>query len=274
MCRCLWPWPQPVAFCLNIFACYAGFASAATWHNQCCSSPYPITNSYADMHITDQTLMCIPALCSAPTSHPQRDVQFKHPGSSTGFTLNLRDFSVAPGELVAVVGRVGAGKSSLISAILGNMEKTRGAYSSGGRVAYVPQNPWCQNLSLRDSILFGSELDQAKYEAVIHACALELDLEILPEGDMSMAGLRGINLSGGQRQRLNLARAAYAESDLVLLDNALSAVDHHTVRIYIIQAARSTVAAAVHALLVHLHLHCLNTWPAAVAHALYGPVAP
>uniref|UniRef100_A0A7S0R9V8 Uncharacterized protein n=1 Tax=Chlamydomonas leiostraca TaxID=1034604 RepID=A0A7S0R9V8_9CHLO len=156
-----------------------------------------------------------------------RNAQFKHPNSDT-FTLNVPEFTVAPGELVAIAGRVGAGKSSLISAILGNMEKKTGEAVSGGRVAYVPQNPWCQNLSLRDSILFGSEMDEDKYASVIHACALELDLEILPEGDDSMAGLRGINLSGGQRQRLNLARAAYAESDLVLLDNALSAVDHHT----------------------------------------------
>ena len=162
-----------------------------------------------------------------PACPLQRNAQFKHPNSDA-FTLNVPEFTVGAGELVAVVGRVGAGKSSLISAILGNMEKVRGDAASGGRVAYVPQNPWCQNLSLRESILFGSEMDEDRYSSVIHACALELDLEILPEGDDSMAGLRGINLSGGQRQRLNLARCAYADSDLVLLDNALSAVDHHT----------------------------------------------
>ncbi|KAJ9510651.1 hypothetical protein QJQ45_027539, partial [Haematococcus lacustris] len=157
-----------------------------------------------------------------------RDAEFKHPNSTTPFTLSVPEFSVKAGELVAVVGRVGAGKSSLISAILGNMEKLHGSATYGGRVAYVPQNPWCQNLTLRDSILFGKEFDPEAYDAVIHACALELDLQILPQGDQSYAGLRGINLSGGQRQRLNVARAAYADSDLVLLDNALSAVDHHT----------------------------------------------
>lgn len=77
-------------------------------------------------------------------------------------------------------------------------------------MAYVPQNPWCQNMTLRDSILFGAELDEEYYDEVIEACALTLDLQILPDGDQSMAGLRGINLSGGQRQRLNVARAAYA----------------------------------------------------------------
>eukprot|EP00798_Chlamydomonas_sp_ICE-L_P021717 gene21717-28737_t len=144
------------------------------------------------------------------------------------FKLKVPKFSVEPGEIVAVVGRVGAGKSSLIDAILGNMDTIQGSVSCGGRIAYVPQNCWCQNLSLRESILFGNDYNEDRYDEVIQACALELDIQILPAGDESMAGLRGINLSGGQRQRLNLARCAYAPSDLVLLDNALSAVDHHT----------------------------------------------
>eukprot|EP00775_Hariotina_reticulata_P004687 gene4687-4939_t len=156
-----------------------------------------------------------------------RNAQFKHHGKDN-FVLNVPEFSVAPGELVAVVGRVGAGKSSLFQAILGNMQPLQGNAETGGRVSFVPQNPWCQNLSLRDSILFGLPYEEERYARVIHDCALELDLQILPKGDQSKAGLRGINLSGGQRQRLNLARAAYFNGDLVLLDNALSAVDHHT----------------------------------------------
>lgn len=103
-----------------------------------------------------------------------------------------------------------------------------GSSTAGGRIAYVPQNPWCQNLTIKDSILFGNLEDAGRYTRVLHACALELDLSILPLGDQSKVGLRGINLSGGQRQRLNLARCAYTDSDLVLLDGALSAVDHHT----------------------------------------------
>ena len=156
-----------------------------------------------------------------------KNAVFSHRGNDT-FKLRIPEFSVKPGELVAVVGRVGAGKSSLFEAILGNMVHNEGHFEAGGQVAYVPQNPWCQNLTLRDSILFGKDYEEAKYNNVIHACALELDLQILQAGDQSMAGLRGINLSGGQRQRLNLARCAYFEGDLVLLDNALSAVDHHT----------------------------------------------
>ncbi|KAL4427322.1 hypothetical protein ABPG77_003231 [Micractinium sp. CCAP 211/92] len=151
-----------------------------------------------------------------------------HENDPSGFQLRVPEFSVRPGELVAVVGRVGAGKSSLIQALLGNMHLENGTCHSGGRIAYVPQVWWCQNLTLQENIVFGQPWDQARYERVLHACALELDLEILAAGDQTKAGLRGINLSGGQRQRLNLARAAYFDGDLVLLDNALSAVDHHT----------------------------------------------
>jgi hypothetical protein len=108
------------------------------------------------------------------------------------------------------------------------MELEGGDAHAAGNMAYVPQTAWCQNMSLKDNIVFGQPFDQERYNRVIHACALELDLQILPAGDQSKAGLRGINLSGGQRQRLNLARCAYFGGDLVLLDNALSAVDHHT----------------------------------------------
>ncbi len=90
----------------------------------------------------------------------QHGAKFKHPGDTTGFTLNVPHFSVKQGELVAIAGRVGAGKTSLINAVLGNMERLDGTCSAGGRVAYVPQNPWCQNLSLRESILFGNDMDQ------------------------------------------------------------------------------------------------------------------
>ncbi|GBF87685.1 hypothetical protein Rsub_00396 [Raphidocelis subcapitata] len=151
-----------------------------------------------------------------------------HSTSDSPFQLKVPEFSVRPGELVAVVGRVGAGKSSLLQAILGNMELVTGSAYSAGKIAYVPQTAWCQNISLRDNILFGNDFVPSRYDNVIHACALELDLQILAQGDATKAGLRGINLSGGQRQRLNLARAAYCGGDLILLDNALSAVDHHT----------------------------------------------
>ncbi|KAJ1863623.1 hypothetical protein LPJ73_000482 [Coemansia sp. RSA 2703] len=130
-------------------------------------------------------------------------------------------------ELVAVIGRVGSGKSSLVSAILGNMIKTCGNVTIRGSVAYVPQQPWIINATLRDNILFGHELDPEFYDKVIEACALKPDLEMLPAGDMTEIGEKGINLSGGQKTRLSLARAVYARADIYILDDPLAAVDAH-----------------------------------------------
>ncbi|GFR52364.1 hypothetical protein Agub_g14922 [Astrephomene gubernaculifera] len=153
-----------------------------------------------------------------------------YPGSKDDFKLQVPRLEVKSGEVVAVVGRVGSGKSSIFQAVLNHMSLDSGGLHVGGSMAYVPQTPWVQNLTLKDNILFGLPYDEEKYKQVIHACALELDLQILPKGDQTMAGERGINLSGGQRQRVCLARAAYHDCDLILLDNPLSAVDQHTAR--------------------------------------------
>lgn len=157
-----------------------------------------------------------------------KDAVLTHSGKTDEFKLQVPKFEVKPGEVVAIVGRVGSGKSSVFQAILQNMQLQSGLVQVGGTVSYVPQTPWVQNLSLKENILFGLPFDEEKYKQVIHACALELDLQILPQGDRSMAGERGINLSGGQRQRVGLARATYHDAELVLLDNPLSAVDQHT----------------------------------------------
>ncbi|XP_043959117.1 ATP-binding cassette sub-family C member 3 isoform X6 [Gambusia affinis] len=134
---------------------------------------------------------------------------------------------VPQGSLVAVVGHVGCGKSSLISALLGDMEKVEGEVSVRGSVAYVPQQAWIQNATLRDNILFGKSFHESKYRRVLDACALTPDLEVLPGGDMTEIGEKGINLSGGQRQRVSLARALYSDAEVYLLDDPLSAVDSH-----------------------------------------------
>uniref|UniRef100_A0A673CN78 ATP-binding cassette, sub-family C (CFTR/MRP), member 3 n=1 Tax=Sphaeramia orbicularis TaxID=375764 RepID=A0A673CN78_9TELE len=131
------------------------------------------------------------------------------------------------GSLLAVVGHVGCGKSSLISALLGEMEKLEGEVSIRGSVAYVPQQAWIQNATLRDNILFGKPFNEQKYRCVLEACALTPDLEVLPGGDMTEIGEKGINLSGGQRQRVSLARALYSDAEVYLLDDPLSAVDAH-----------------------------------------------
>ncbi|KAJ2795671.1 hypothetical protein H4R21_005018, partial [Coemansia helicoidea] len=130
-------------------------------------------------------------------------------------------------ELVAVIGRVGAGKSSLVSAILGDMTKCSGTVDVRGSIAYVPQQPWIMNATLRDNILFGHRFDQAFYDRVVDACALRQDLDMLPAGDMTEIGEKGINLSGGQKARVSLARAVYARADVYLLDDPLAAVDAH-----------------------------------------------
>ncbi|XP_047459450.1 canalicular multispecific organic anion transporter 1 [Mugil cephalus] len=134
---------------------------------------------------------------------------------------------IKPGRLVAVVGAVGSGKSSLMSAILGEMHSTKGFINILGSLAFVPQQAWIQNATLRNNILFGSPHEEKRFQDVIEACALGPDLELLPGGDQTEIGEKGINLSGGQKQRVSLARAAYSEADIYLLDDPLSAVDSH-----------------------------------------------
>ncbi|XP_049916464.1 ATP-binding cassette sub-family C member 3 isoform X3 [Epinephelus moara] len=144
--------------------------------------------------------------------------------------LHNINMMVPQGSLMAVVGHVGCGKSSLISALLGEVEKLEGEVSIQGSVAYVPQQAWIQNATLRDNILFGNPYNEQKYRCVLEACALTPDLEVLPGGDMTEIGEKGINLSGGQRQRVSLARALYSDADIYLLDDPLSAVDAHVAK--------------------------------------------
>ncbi|NXE48712.1 MRP3 protein, partial [Casuarius casuarius] len=145
---------------------------------------------------------------------------------------SLKDINllVPSGSLVAVVGHVGCGKSSLLSALLGEMEKLEGEVAVKGSVAYVPQQAWIQNAMLKDNILFGQAPNEQKYQNVLEACALKTDLEVLPGGDQTEIGEKGINLSGGQRQRVSLARAVFSNSDIYLLDDPLSAVDSHVAK--------------------------------------------
>ncbi|KAG0042095.1 Multidrug resistance-associated protein 1, partial [Gryganskiella cystojenkinii] len=142
-------------------------------------------------------------------------------------TLKNINLAFDHGQIVAVVGRVGQGKSSLISSITGEMYKWHGRVKTYGRVAIVPQQAWILNATLRDNVLFGKPYDSERYQRIIHACGLEPDIEMLPAGDMTEIGERGINLSGGQKQRVSLARSAYDDADIYLLDDPLSAVDAH-----------------------------------------------
>ncbi|XP_035914948.1 multidrug resistance-associated protein 1 isoform X1 [Anopheles stephensi] len=142
-------------------------------------------------------------------------------------TLKNINVRVERNQIVAVVGTVGSGKSSLLSAFLGEMDKISGRVNTLGRIAYVSQQAWIQNATLKDNILFGKPMDQRRYNRVIEACALKPDIEMLPGGDMTEIGEKGINLSGGQKQRVSLARAVYNDADVYFLDDPLSAVDSH-----------------------------------------------
>ncbi len=168
------------------------------------------------------------------------------------------NLTVKKGELVGICGAVGSGKSSIISAILAQMKTVKGRVCRTGKVSYVSQQAWIQSASLRENILFGEvsarpahtpththihthihshtlthshthtqAYDEARYERVIDVCCLKHDLHVLPAGDRTEIGERGINLSGGQRQRVSMARAAFVSGDVLLLDDPLSAVDAH-----------------------------------------------
>eukprot|EP00095_Tigriopus_kingsejongensis_P005628 maker-scaffold335_size202896-snap-gene-1.27 protein:Tk05628 transcript:maker-scaffold335_size202896-snap-gene-1.27-mRNA-1 annotation:"multidrug resistance-associated protein 1 isoform x3" len=148
-------------------------------------------------------------------------------GKSEPTVLHDITLEIPKGSLTAVVGTVGSGKSSLISALLGEMEKEQGSVNVVGQVAYVPQQAWMQNATVENNILFGKPINQKKYKEIVDACALASDLDILPGGDQTEIGEKGINLSGGQKQRVSLARACYSNADVYLLDDPLSAVDSH-----------------------------------------------
>ncbi|ANB15991.1 ATP-binding cassette glutathione S-conjugate transporter YCF1 [Sugiyamaella lignohabitans] len=140
------------------------------------------------------------------------------------------NFSAKKGELACVVGRVGAGKSSLLQAILGDLYKAEGHVTVKGKVAYVAQVPWIMNATVKENILFGCKFDPEFYQKTVEACALTDDFAILPKGDETQVGEKGISLSGGQKARLSLARSVYARADVYLLDDPLSAVDEHVGR--------------------------------------------
>uniref|UniRef100_A0A4W5MSA9 Multidrug resistance-associated protein 4 n=1 Tax=Hucho hucho TaxID=62062 RepID=A0A4W5MSA9_9TELE len=140
-------------------------------------------------------------------------------------SLQNLSLTVKSEQLVAVIGPVGAGKSSLLSAILGELPYDKGVLKVKGQLTYASQQPWVFPGTIRSNILFGKALHPQKYEKVLRACALKRDMELLPDGDLTVIGDRGATLSGGQKARVNLARAVYQDADIYLLDDPLSAVD-------------------------------------------------
>ncbi|KAG8760180.1 hypothetical protein FRC11_000794 [Ceratobasidium sp. 423] len=163
-------------------------------------------------------------------------------------TLEHVDMTVRQGELVGILGSVGSGKSSLLSAIVGEMIRVEGSVRIRGKIAYAPQNAWIMNATIRENILFSHRYHEEFYNTVVDgdypaspsprllvtclfsACALRPDLAQFSDGDLTVVGEKGITLSGGQRARISLARAVYARADLYLLDDPLAAVDAHVAR--------------------------------------------
>ncbi|CAN1274161.1 ABC transporter C family member 4 [Linum perenne] len=142
--------------------------------------------------------------------------------------LNDINLEIKKGELAAIVGTVGSGKSSLLASILGETHKIAGKVLVRGSTGYVAQTPWIQHGTIAENILFGLPMDKERYQEVLRVCRLEKDLEMMEFGDETEIGERGINLSGGQKQRIQLARAVYQECDIYLLDDIFSAVDAQT----------------------------------------------
>ncbi|XP_027695445.1 multidrug resistance-associated protein 6 isoform X3 [Vombatus ursinus] len=141
--------------------------------------------------------------------------------------LQRINLAVPRGSLFAVIGSVGSGKSSLLSALLGELSKLEGYVNIKGSVAYVPQEAWIQNASVKENVCFGQRLDIPWLDRVLEACALRPDLASFPAGIHTEIGEQGINLSGGQKQRLSLARAVYKKASVYLLDDPLAALDVH-----------------------------------------------
>uniref|UniRef100_A0A286XDQ4 ATP binding cassette subfamily C member 9 n=1 Tax=Cavia porcellus TaxID=10141 RepID=A0A286XDQ4_CAVPO len=146
-------------------------------------------------------------------------------------TLSNIDIRIPTGQLTMIVGQVGCGKSSLLLAILGEMQTLEGKVHWSNRnrysVAYAAQKPWLLNATVEENITFGSPFNRQRYKAVTDACSLQPDIDLLPFGDQTEIGERGINLSGGQRQRICVARALYQNTNIVFLDDPFSALDIH-----------------------------------------------
>ncbi|KAF6165228.1 hypothetical protein GIB67_030410 [Kingdonia uniflora] len=139
------------------------------------------------------------------------------------------EIKIRRGDKVAVCGSVGSGKSSLLYSILGEIPRISGVgIKVFGSKAYVPQSAWIQTGTVRENVIFGKEIRKNFYKDVLKGCALDKDIDMWVDGDLSVVGERGVNLSGGQKQRIQIARAIYSESDIYLLDDPFSTVDAHT----------------------------------------------
>ncbi|XP_010460830.1 PREDICTED: ABC transporter C family member 11 isoform X1 [Camelina sativa] len=153
---------------------------------------------------------------------------FSWDSKATKPTLSNINLEIPVGSLIAIVGGTGEGKTSLISAMLGELSHSEtSSVVIRGSVAYVPQVSWIFNATVRENILFGSDFESERYRRAIDVTALQHDLDLLPGGDLTEIGERGVNISGGQKQRVSMARAVYSSTDVYIFDDPLSALDAH-----------------------------------------------
>ncbi|KAJ3132928.1 hypothetical protein HK100_004842 [Physocladia obscura] len=171
-------------------------------------------------------------------------------------SLKNINLHIKKGELVAIVGAVGSGKSSLLNAFIGEMRKVSGNMKFSGSLSYAAQTAWIQNATVKENIVFGKPFDKQKYLHALVDSALLPDMKVLQDADNTSIGERGINLSGGQKQRVNMARLLYCDSDIVLIDDPLSAVDAHVGAHLFTRCIKNALAARTRILVTH-QLHFL-----------------
>ncbi|KAG6898212.1 hypothetical protein C0992_003324 [Termitomyces sp. T32_za158] len=176
--------------------------------------------------------------------------------SSNVFKVTDLNMRIPRGKLVAIVGAVGSGKTSLLQGIIGEMRKTAGSVKFGGTVAYCPQTAWIQNATIRENICFGRPFEEKKYWKAVDDSCLGPDLEMLPNGDLTEVGEKGISLSGGQKQRVNICRAIYCDTDIQIFDDPLSALDAHVGKVVFQNVLQNNLSNKTRVLVTHA-LHFL-----------------
>ena len=179
------------------------------------------------------------------------------PELKNAYILKKINLKISKGEFVAVIGKVGSGKSSLILALMDEMVRHQGYVKKNGRMAYISQEAFLQNDTIENNIVFGKEYDAEKLKDVISICEMNPDLDILPGREKTEIGERGINMSGGQKQRINIARAVYSDSDIYLIDDALSALDAHVGKKIMNNVFKERLEGKTRVMVTHF-LHLLN----------------
>ncbi|KAI9348568.1 P-loop containing nucleoside triphosphate hydrolase protein [Obelidium mucronatum] len=216
-----------------------------TWESDA-TLPAPTTiDTKDDPFLTSDEIMLTPTPATSQPTATLRNINLQCPS----------------GGLTSIVGAVGSGKSSLLSSLIAELKCNKGTVTFNGKVGYCSQQAWIVNATVRDNIVFGRQFDEKRYNKVVEAACLLPDFRILPNGDLSEIGERGINLSGGQKQRISLARLMYTDHDIALLDDPLSAVDSHVGRKIFEQGICGILAAKTRLLVTHqLHHVPASDW--------------